>query len=135
MAENLRHWKDNCNALGYDSDGEQLSLATPVEDGSEDGEEVEQRKAEASAPRTLDRGAARGHGIRIGRIVAFGCQLRNKTTMVKGCLLCRLRLFHERDQQGRQTGFSESTIPINGTRNPSIFTSSPRIPPIVSGAV
>lgn len=23
--ENLRHWKENCAAFGYDSDGEQLS--------------------------------------------------------------------------------------------------------------
>ena len=25
VVENLRHWKENCAALGYDSDGEQLS--------------------------------------------------------------------------------------------------------------
>lgn len=50
MADNLRHWKDNCNALGYDSDGEQLSLSTtaPAADGSEDLDEAAQRRAEAS---------------------------------------------------------------------------------------
>lgn len=31
VVENLRHWKDNCAALGYDSDGEQLSEAGSVD--------------------------------------------------------------------------------------------------------
>lgn len=29
--ENLRHWKENCAALGYDSDGEELSQVSPAD--------------------------------------------------------------------------------------------------------
>ncbi len=47
MAENLRHWKDNCNALGYDSDGEQLSQTGTT--GSEGDEEIARRRLEASS--------------------------------------------------------------------------------------
>lgn len=35
VVENLRHWKENCTALGYDSDGEQLS--EEANEGSAEG--------------------------------------------------------------------------------------------------
>ena len=58
VVDNLRHWKDNCNALGYDSDGEQLSLATTA-DGSEGGDEATKRRAEASRNTCFDKTVGR----------------------------------------------------------------------------
>ncbi|CAM9474289.1 unnamed protein product, partial [Ectocarpus fasciculatus] len=37
VVENLRHWKDNCSALGFDSDGEELSLTSPRSSATTDG--------------------------------------------------------------------------------------------------
>lgn len=39
VVENLRHWKENCAALGYDSDGEQLS--EEATQGSAEGVDVD----------------------------------------------------------------------------------------------
>lgn len=77
VAENLRHWKDNCGALGYDSDGEQLSLASPAPDGSEDRDEVALRRAEASVlmfPKIVGWGhrvLRRAAGFLIGRHIGY----------------------------------------------------------------
>lgn len=58
VADNLRHWKDNCAALGYDSDGERMSQVIPaVEDGSERANDVANRTADVSAKA---KGAGRG---------------------------------------------------------------------------
>lgn len=54
VADNLRHWKDNCAALGYESDGEILPQATlGAAGGSVDGDDaVVDRTAEVGfAPR------------------------------------------------------------------------------------
>lgn len=61
MVENLRHWKDNCNALGYDSDGEQLSQTGAS--GSEDDEEIARRKIEASFPKAEEHGGKGKDGL------------------------------------------------------------------------
>ncbi|CAM9590049.1 unnamed protein product, partial [Scytosiphon promiscuus] len=62
VADNLRHWKENCNALGYDSDGEQLSQTAAMVDGTTaamDGsnEVNEQKKTEANGERSRRRKA------------------------------------------------------------------------------
>lgn len=56
VAENLRHWKEHCSALGYDSDGEAMSVVTPtLEEGLDEGEvaarELRAREVRHSASR------------------------------------------------------------------------------------
>lgn len=58
VVENLRHWKDHCTALGYDSDGEKLSQTGVA--GSEDDEEIAKHHAEASS--ASGKGGLRGRG-------------------------------------------------------------------------
>ncbi|CAN0200521.1 unnamed protein product [Pylaiella littoralis] len=54
VADNLKHWKDSCAALGYESDGERLPQTTQVmADGSEDVEDfVMDRAAEEQGERS-----------------------------------------------------------------------------------
>ena len=57
MVENLRHWKENCAALGYDSDGEQLSeeatQASPERADDADGASGNERREKEVGSRTF----------------------------------------------------------------------------------